>query len=112
MIAPSQFRGRPVELLTLSACETASGDENSARAALGLAGVAVRAGARSALATLWLADDAATTRLMPAFYRFLSSAAAPSKAQALREAQLQLLSTLRYQHPRFWAPFVIIGNWR
>ena len=48
LIRPSQYRGRPVELLVLSACQTAAGDD---RAALGLAGVAVKAGARSALAT-------------------------------------------------------------
>jgi CHAT domain-containing protein len=111
LIEPSQFRGQPVELLSLSACETASGDD-SGRAALGLAGVAIRAGARSALATLWLADDTATSRLVPVFYRELSSGNHPTKAEALQRAQVEILTKTGYSHPRFWAPFLIIGNWR
>jgi CHAT domain-containing protein len=111
LIEPSQFRGQPVELLSLSACETAAGDDTG-RAALGLAGVAIRAGARSALATLWLADDAATSRLVPIFYRELSSGSRPSKAEALQRAQVEILTNTGYSHPRFWAPFLIIGNWR
>ena len=96
-----------MELLTLSACQTAAGDD---RAALGLAGVAVKAGARSALATLWLINDQAAARLVTAFYRQLQDAGV-SKAQALRQAQLQLLADRRYQHPGYWAPFLLIGNW-
>ncbi len=106
-MALSQYRDHPVELLTLSACQTAVGDD---RAALGLAGVAVKAGARSALATLWLINDQAAARLVTAFYRQLQDAGV-SKAQALRQAQLQLLADRRYQHPGYWAPFLLIGNW-
>jgi CHAT domain-containing protein len=61
MIRPSQYRGQPVEMLVLSACQTAAGDD---RAALGLAGVAVKAGARSALATLWFVNDQSTSVLV------------------------------------------------
>lgn len=96
-----------VEILVLSACETAAGDE---RAALGLAGVAVRSGARSTLATLWLVDDAGTATLMSNLYGQLANASL-TKAEALRQAQLQLLQTEGYQHPYFWAPFVLVGNW-
>jgi CHAT domain-containing protein len=64
-LAPSQFRETPVELLTLSACETPSEDD---RAALGLAGVAIKAGARSALASLWSVNDESTSLLMTEFY--------------------------------------------
>ncbi|CAN5473715.1 hypothetical protein BH09PLA1_BH09PLA1_05780 [soil metagenome] len=110
LIQPSQFRGRPVELLSLSACETATG--NDGRAALGLAGVAVRAGARSALATLWPADDETAATLIPIFYRELNSSASISKAQAMQRAQLQLLNSPYKNHTKFWAPFVIVGNWR
>ncbi len=103
----SQFRDQPVELLTLSACQTAAGDD---RAALGLAGVAVKAGARSALATLWLINDQATALLIGDFYRQLKEPSV-SKARALQRAQLTLLNDQRYWHPGYWSPFLLIGNW-
>jgi CHAT domain-containing protein len=94
-----------LELLVLSACETAAGDK---RAALGLAGVAVRAGARSTLASLWLVDDKSTALLMGQFYQGLKTGL--TKAEALRLAQLSLLQG-NYNHPRFWSAFVLLGNW-
>ncbi len=97
----------PVELLVLSACQTASGDS---RAALGLAGLAVRSGARSTLATLWSVNDESTANLMVEFYQQLTQFQL-SKTEALRQAQLKLLESSEYQHPYYWAPFVIIGNW-
>jgi CHAT domain-containing protein len=103
----SQYRAQPVELLTLSACQTAAGDD---RAALGLAGVAVKAGARSALATLWFINDQASAQLVAEFYQQLRKPDL-SKAQALRQAQLTLTADRRYQHPGYWAPFLLIGNW-
>jgi Uncharacterized protein conserved in bacteria len=98
----------PVELLVLSACETATGDQ---RAALGLAGVAVRSGARSTLATLWQVNDTSTASLMAEFYQELIQPQI-SKAQALRQAQLKLLQQAKYQDPYYWAPFVLVGNWQ
>ena len=108
--AGSIRRSQPIELLVLSACNTAQGDNE---AILGLAGVAVRAGARSTLATLWSADDEATANLMGRFYTNLSQDANISKARALRKAQLDLLaeSDSQYRHPFYWAPFVLVGNW-
>jgi CHAT domain-containing protein len=100
-------RRRPIELLVLSACKTAEGDD---RAALGLAGVAVRAGARSTLATLWSVSDEATPVLMERFYQQLAQAQV-TKAEALRQAQLSLLRDPQYQRPFFWSPFVLVGNW-
>jgi CHAT domain-containing protein/predicted negative regulator of RcsB-dependent stress response len=108
LIRPSQFRGKPVELLALSACQTAAGDD---RAALGLAGVAVKAGARSALATLWSVHDQSTAMLMEEFYRRLRAEPTASKADALRQAQRKLMADARYEHPYYWSPFLIIGNW-
>ena len=102
-----QRQPNAIELLVLSACETAAGDK---RAALGLAGVAVRAGARSTLASLWSLDDESTALLMSQFYKELASAKV-TKAEALRRAQLTLLQNPRYQHPRYWAPYVLVGNW-
>lgn len=96
-----------IELLILSACQTAVGDK---RAALGLAGVAVRSGARSILATLWSVQDQSTADLMTQFYSALNQAGV-TKAEALRQAQLSLLRSPQYQHPFYWAPFVLVGNW-
>ncbi|MBS0015889.1 MAG: CHAT domain-containing protein [Arthrospira sp. SH-MAG29] len=99
--------GNPIELLVLSACETATGDR---QAALGLAGVAVRSGARSTLATLWQVNDLSTAVLMAEFYRVLTESNV-GKAEALRQAQLSLLQQPRYRDPYYWAAFVLIGNW-
>lgn len=102
-------RAKAVDLLVLSACRTASGDR---RAALGLAGFALRSGARSTLATLWSVSDKSAAELMSEFYQQLvQSESNTTKAEALRQAQLKLLTHPRYQHPYFWAPFVLVGNW-
>lgn len=101
-------RDQPLELLVLSACQTATGDK---RAALGLAGMALRSGARSTLATLWQVNDASTSTLMVEFYRQLTENPGMTKASALRAAQLTLLKDPQYQQPFYWAPFVLIGNW-
>jgi CHAT domain-containing protein len=98
---------QPIELLVLSACETLTGDK---RASLGLAGVAIRAGARSTLATLWQVNDQATALLMGQFYNNLSDNNI-SKAEALRQAQLTLLKDPTYQRPHFWSAYVLLGNW-
>jgi CHAT domain-containing protein/Tfp pilus assembly protein PilF len=102
-----RFREEPLDLLTLSACETAAGDD---RAALGLAGIAIRAGARSALATLWQVNDPASYRLVVEFYRQLRNPGV-SRASALQAAQLALIEDPLYGHPCYWAPFLLINNW-
>ncbi|MGH7259830.1 MAG: CHAT domain-containing protein [Nitrospiraceae bacterium] len=107
LIGVFRFRDDPLELLTLSACETAAGDD---RAALGLAGVAIKAGARSALATLWYISDVATSELVGEFYRQLRKPTL-SKAMALQRAQLMMLDDPVGRHPGYWAPFLLIGNW-
>ncbi len=102
-----RFREEPLDLITLSACETAVGDD---RAALGLAGVAVRAGARSALATLWHVNDPVSYELVVEFYQQLSSPGC-SRAVALQRAQIKLMKQEQYEHPGYWAPFLLINNW-
>jgi CHAT domain-containing protein len=102
-----QRRDEPLELLILSACETAAGDD---RAALGLAGIAVKAGARSAVATLWHINDQASSELIAEFYRQLRDPAV-SRAVALQRAQLRLVADSRYSHPALWSPFLLINNW-
>ncbi|MGB5714274.1 MAG: CHAT domain-containing protein, partial [Waterburya sp.] len=123
----------PVELLVLSACETALGDE---KAELGFAGLAVQAGVKSALASLWYVSDLGTLALMGEFYDQLSNTLI--KAEALRQTQLEMLQgnvkvadrqvklssgadlalpedfpdgTLTLAHPYFWSSFTLIGNW-
>ncbi|MEO0928560.1 MAG: CHAT domain-containing protein [Cyanobacteria bacterium J06643_13] len=97
----------PIELLVLSACKTAAGDEG---AILGLAGMAVRSGARTTMATLWSVNDNSTAKLMTEFYRYLSQSR--TKSQAMRQAQLSLLQSEQYHHPFYWSPFVLVGNWK
>ena len=98
-----------IELLVLSACETAAGDN---RAALGLAGIAVRAGARSTLATLWSVDDRSAAALMNEFYKQLADRNL-TKAEALQRAQLSLWSnpSQDWKRPYFWAAYTLVGNW-
>jgi len=103
----NRVRKTPLDLLTLSACQTAVGDD---QAALGLAGIAVKAGVRTALASLWFIDDTASAQLIGEFYRQLKEQKL-SKAEALRQAQRTLLQQKKYRHPAFWAPFLLIGHW-
>jgi CHAT domain-containing protein len=100
-------KGETIELLVLSACRTATGDD---RAALGLAGVAVRAGARSTLASLWYISDAATSILMSQLYLELAKGT-ETKAEALRISQESVLQNEEFSHPYFWSAFVLVGNW-
>ncbi|MEB3217813.1 MAG: DUF2225 domain-containing protein [Nostocales cyanobacterium 94392] len=111
-----QFGGgsNTIDLLTLSACQTAAGDE---RATLGLAGIALQAGVNSALASLWSVDDQSTSILVKEFYQNLESG--KSKVQALQQAQLSLIHNQNkiseikeeYKKPYYWSPFIMIGNW-
>jgi len=96
----------PIELLVLSACETARGDD---RATLGLTGIAIQAGTRSVLGTLWQVSDESTALLMGDFYQSLRTGA--TKAESLRQAQLALLKNPNFRHPFFWAPYILVGNW-
>jgi len=102
-----KFRDEPLELLTLSACDSAEGDD---RAALGLAGIAIKAGARSAVATFWQVHDEVAAELITEFYRGLQNPEI-SRASALRKAQLKILADPRFEHPGFWAPFLMINSW-
>jgi CHAT domain-containing protein len=98
--------GEPIDLLSLSACHTAEGDD---RAPLGLGGVAIKAGVSSALGSLWMVSDKAAERMIPKFYAGLEDKKL-GKAEALRQAQLDILQQTDMKHPFFWAPFIIMGN--
>ncbi|NET32691.1 MAG: CHAT domain-containing protein [Cyanothece sp. SIO1E1] len=98
-----------IELLVLSACKTAAGDN---RATLGLAGVAIQSGARSTIASLWYIDDRSTAELMQRLYQELATLeSGVPRAEALRRAQVDLLNTPGYHAPTYWAPYVLVGNW-
>ena len=108
-----------VDLLTLSACNTAIGVAKASGGeweSLGM--IAQRKGAKAIIATLWPVADDSTTFLMQQFYRVHQMERGISKAEALRRAQLALLEgdsdpkRARFAHPYFWAPFVLIGNWK
>ncbi|MBV6625809.1 MAG: CHAT domain-containing protein [Rivularia sp. (in: Bacteria)] len=98
---------QPIELLVLSACETAKGDK---RAALGIAGVALKAEARSTVASLWQVNDESTADFMKQFYQELNKPNM-TKAEALRKVQVNFLNHPKYNHPYHWAPFILVGNW-
>ncbi|MEH2444175.1 CHAT domain-containing protein [Nostoc sp.] len=98
---------KAIELLVLSACDTAAGDD---RAVLGLAGLAVKSGARSTIATLWPVKDKAAEMLMTYFYDQLRQPKI-TKAEALRQAQINTLRQTDFHDPFFWSAFVLVGNW-
>ncbi|MEK7992159.1 MAG: CHAT domain-containing protein [Thiotrichaceae bacterium] len=97
-----------LDLLTLSACETAKGDN---LAAFGLAGIAYKTGAKSVLATLWPVDDKTTADLMTSFYEKLKKVKTDSlnKAQILQKVQQEFIED---KYPADWASFILIGNWK
>jgi CHAT domain-containing protein len=101
-------RKQPLELLVLSACKTAEGD---VKAILGLAGIAIRSGARSTIGSLWAVNDDSTSKLMSNFYDILVSQPNISKAEALQKSQLSILKDSQYRHPYYWAAFVLVGSW-
>jgi CHAT domain-containing protein len=111
LISNTQLKTKsPLELLTLSACETGIGND---RAPLGLAGVALKAGTQSVFASLWPIDDEATPAVVIEFYRQLQTPGL-SKAKALQNAQKKMLTDknyVRYRHPYYWSAFLLIGHW-
>ncbi|ANE56734.1 hypothetical protein AYM39_17165 [Methylomonas sp. DH-1] len=120
---------RNVDLIVLSACETAVGSLlGQGEEILGLGFLMESAGARATLASLWSVDDGGTQALMNRFYRALKQSGA-SKAEALRQAQLAMITgaaggqagdgrgvqldgggSVSFKHPYYWAPFILIGN--
>ncbi len=106
-----------VELLALTACQTAVGDD---RATLGLAGVALQVGVKSAIASLWSIGDASTSRLVEEFYQNYAKEGM-SVATALQKAQIKMINAKKlseseginidYDNPAYWAPMIVIGNW-
>lgn len=109
MLSANRLRGEALQLLVLSACETAVGDDDQA---MGLAGAAVEAGAASALASLWEVSDAGTAALMEAFYKHYR--AGEGRARALQLAQVELARGAdgQWADPGIWSAFTLVGSWR
>jgi CHAT domain-containing protein len=102
---------KKVTLVTLSACESALGDkEPDGGEITTLAEAFSTAGATTILASLWSVGDESTKELMVEFYRQL--AAGRSKAEALQSAEIKLLKNPKFSRPLYWAPFVLMGDWR
>jgi CHAT domain-containing protein len=106
LISTDAAQGIGLDLLTLSACDTAEGDD---RAPLGFAGAAIKAQARTVIGSLWAVNDAATQQFMRSFY---SSLATHTKGDALMDAQKAMISSRDFSHPYYWAAFSLIGEWR
>jgi CHAT domain-containing protein len=102
------------DLVVLSACETARGQVREGEGLIGLAWALFVAGCRSSLLTQWQVADESTAHLMLAFYRHWRpfTRSPLSKAEALQQAQLELLRSKDWAHPFFWAPFVLLGDGR
>lgn len=98
------------DLAVLSACETARGEVARGEGVIGLSWAFFAAGCPSTLVSQWKVNDASTAQLMVTFYRRLM--AGSDKAEALRQAQVQLLRSTRHNHPFYWSPFILVGDWR
>jgi CHAT domain-containing protein len=107
-LSSEDLEASPIELLTLSACQTAEGND---RAPLGITGAALKARSKAALGSLWPVSDDATMALMSTFYRNLTKGGM-SKVKALQKAQLDLMHRAKFRHPFYWAPFILVGNWQ
>lgn len=112
-IRTQNFRFDNLDLLTLSACDTGLGGGRDAqgREIEGFGVIAQQQGAKAVLATLWPVADESTSKLMAEMYRRRQEQQ-QTKIESLRQAQLSLLSQSRYEHPFYWAPFILMGNWK
>src|SRR5713226_9474479 len=100
-------------LVMLSACETGLGKEKRGEGVIGLTRAFMYAGAPTVGVSLWSVADKSTAELMTDFYkRYLGSAASASASSSMRDAQLAMISAKKYSAPFYWAPFVLVGEWK
>ncbi|MFM7716653.1 MAG: CHAT domain-containing protein, partial [Microcystis sp.] len=97
------------KLVVLSACDTGKGDIKIGQGVYGLRRALVIAGSESQLISLWKVSDDATKDLMVAYYGRLQKG--EGRSEALRQIQLEMLKSENYQHPFYWASFIISGDW-
>ena len=98
------------ELVTLSACQTAQGETHSGEGVIGLTWALTVAGVPTQVVSQWSVDDAATAQLMTGFYTRLK--AGKGKGEALQGAATAIRHKPGYRHPYYWAPFILMGDWR
>jgi CHAT domain-containing protein len=112
-IRTQNYRFDQVDLLTLSACDTGLGGGRDAngKEIEGLGVIAQQQGAKAVLATLWPVADQSTATLMADMYQRRQTQGL-SKIEALHQAQLALMAQPKYAHPFYWAPFILMGNWK
>jgi CHAT domain-containing protein len=100
-------------LVMLSACETGLGKEKRGEGVIGLTRAFMYAGAPTVGVSLWSVADKSTADLMTDFYkRLLTSPAPASPSGAMRHAQIAMIAGKKYSAPFYWAPFVLVGEWR
>lgn len=99
-------------LVMLSACETGLGKEKRGEGVMGLTRAFMYAGAPTVGVSLWSVADKSTAELMTDFYKRLFASSETSGSAAMREAQLAMISGKKYSAPFYWAPFVLVGDWR
>jgi len=99
-------------LVMLSACETGLGKEKRGEGVMGLTRAFLYAGAPAVGVSLWSVADKSTADLMTEFYKRLLASDTASPSTSLREAQLALINGKKYSAPFYWAPFVMVGDWR
>ena len=112
-IRTQNYRFDNVDLLTLSACDTGlgGGRDEQGKEIEGFGVIAQQQGAKAVLATLWPVVDESTATLMADMYRRRQSDSL-TKIEALRQSQLALMLRTKYSHPYYWAPFILMGNWK
>ena len=112
-IRTQNYRFDNFDLLTLSACDTGlgGGRDEQGKEIEGFGVIAQQQGAKSVLATLWQVSDQSTAMLMTDLYRRRQSDGL-TKVEALRQSQIALHSNSKYSHPFYWAPFILMGNWK
>jgi CHAT domain-containing protein len=96
----------------LSACETGLGKEKRGEGIIGLTRAFMYAGAPTVGVSLWSVADQSTADLMTSFYKRLLTSPGVSPSTAMRAAQIEMVTGKRYSAPFYWAPFVLVGDWR
>ena len=104
--------GEASPLVMLSACETGLGRERRGEVVMGLTRAFMYAGAPTVGVTLWSVADKSTSELMADFYKNLLGGSTPAPSDAMRRARLRMIAGGRFSAPYYWAPFVLVGDWR
>jgi len=98
-------------LLVLSACETGLNEQKPGDELIGLTRAFLYSGTKSTMVSLWSVSAVSTLKLMESFYKKIKNEKM-SKAEALQKAQIGMMQDEHYSHPYYWAPFVLIGDWK